>query len=336
MNDLGPKLDAVGFIGVGTIAEAMVQGLRRRWPDLPIRLSPRSERVSVALAAADPLIERKVSNATVVDSSGIVVLSVLPFQLDAVVADLAFRPDQIVVSCVASTPLAEVQALVSPARACPRQGAVAAGVGVDLGPVEPDRAELQQAHLPRHLQHFDEQGLDPRQKAPPERRDRVVVGMLVRRHEAKRLVPLPMIAWHEGPIILYPPLPQVRRLFEDLGTLVAVEDETTFATYAGGSAAMSTILALQAAMAGSMVDRGATAESASLYVRSLFLALSQTATRTPTSAASTLVQRHETPGGLNERVRLGLEAVGWFAALGSALENLSRLVRTDLRRKGPP
>ncbi len=269
MNDLGPKVDAVGFIGVGTIAEAMVQGLRRRWPDLPIRLSPRSERVSVALAAADPLIERKVSNATVVDSSGIVVLSVLPFQLDAVVADLAFRPNQIVVSCVASTPLAEVQALVSPARAC-------------------------------------------------------------------RLVPLPMIAWHEGPIILYPPLPQVRRLFEDLGTLVAVEDETTFATYAGGSAAMSTILALQAAMAGSMVDRGATAESASLYVRSLFLALSQTATRTPTSAASTLVQRHETPGGLNERVRLGLEAVGWFAALGSAIENLSRLVRTDLRKKGPP
>ena len=269
MNNLDPTVDAVGFIGVGTIAEAMVQGLRRRWPDLPIRLSPRSERVSVALAAADPLVERKTSNATVVESSGIVVLSVLPFQLDAVVADLPFRPDQIVVSCVASTPLAEVQALVSPARAC-------------------------------------------------------------------RLVPLPMIAWHEGPIVLYPPLPQVRRLFEDLGTLVAVEDETIFSTYAGGSAAMSTILALQAAMAASMVDRGATAESASLYVRSLFLALSLTATRTPTSAASTLVQRHETPGGLNERVRLGLERVGWFAALGSALENLSRLVRTDLRRKNTP
>ena len=78
-----------------------------------------------------------------------------------------------------------LQLRLDPVGVVPRQRAVAAGVGVDLGAVEPDRAELQQAHLPRHLQHLDEQGLDPRQEAPPERRDRVVVGMLVRRHEAE-------------------------------------------------------------------------------------------------------------------------------------------------------
>ena len=61
-----------------------------------------------------------------------------------------------------------------------------ARVGVDLRPVQSDRAHLQHAHLARELKNLDEQLLDVFQEAPPKRRDRVVVGMIVARNEPKR------------------------------------------------------------------------------------------------------------------------------------------------------
>ena len=66
------------------------------------------------------------------------------------------------------------------------QRAVAAGVGVDLRAVQRHRAQRQHAHLARQQQHLHEQPLDLPQKAPPERSDRVVIGMIVRRDEPER------------------------------------------------------------------------------------------------------------------------------------------------------
>ncbi len=63
---------------------------------------------------------------------------------------------------------------------------MAARVGVDLRPVQPDRAHLQHAHLAGEPKNIDEQLLDILQEPPAERRDGVVVGMIVRRDEPKR------------------------------------------------------------------------------------------------------------------------------------------------------
>src|SRR5271166_5955245 len=63
---------------------------------------------------------------------------------------------------------------------------VPAGVGVNLRAVQRHRPHLQNAHLPRQQQHSNEQSFDLREKAPPERRDRVVVGMIVGRDEPER------------------------------------------------------------------------------------------------------------------------------------------------------
>jgi hypothetical protein len=72
------------------------------------------------------------------------------------------------------------------ARVLIRKRAVSAGVGVDFRAVQPDRSHLQNAHLARKQQHLDEQLLDLFEKPPPERGDRVVVGMIVGRDEPKR------------------------------------------------------------------------------------------------------------------------------------------------------
>jgi hypothetical protein len=45
---------------------------------------------------------------------------------------------------------------------------------------------LQDPHLAGHTQHLHEQCLDLFEEAPPKRRDRVVVGMLVGGDEAER------------------------------------------------------------------------------------------------------------------------------------------------------
>ena len=61
-----------------------------------------------------------------------------------------------------------------------------ARVGMNLRPVQSDRAHLQDAHLARQLKNLDEQLLDVLQEPPPKRGDRVVVGMIVGRDEPKR------------------------------------------------------------------------------------------------------------------------------------------------------
>jgi len=61
---------------------------------------------------------------------------------------------------------------------------VAVGIGVDLVPVKPNGAQLQNAGLPG--EHLHKQALDLRQKSAPKRRYSIVIGMIVRCNEAER------------------------------------------------------------------------------------------------------------------------------------------------------
>ncbi len=148
---------------------------------------------------------------------------------------------------------------------------------------------------------------------------------------ACRVLPLPMIARREGPLGLYAAPPVVTALLAGLGDAVDAPDEAAFDTYMAASASMSTFFAQQAALAHWLQGRGATAEGAAAYVRSLHRALAETSRRTAFTDLPSLVAEHETPGGLNQRVRTGLERQGWFDALGEALDRLSSLRRADLK-----
>jgi len=98
-----------------------------------------------------------------------------------------------------------------------RQCAVPAGIGVQLRPVEPHRAQLQHAHLARQQQHLHEQGFDLRQKASSEHRNGVVVRMVIRRDEAERHAvirrPLQLAAGeHAGRVAIHQHTQQQRRV----------------------------------------------------------------------------------------------------------------------------
>lgn len=112
-------ISEIGFIGAGALTEAVVRGLRTRDDRPMIHLSPRSESVSRALAAAHPNVVRAASNAEVLARSDLVVLAVRPQELDTALAGLAFRPDHVVASFVAMVPTDEVVRLAAPAaRVC--------------------------------------------------------------------------------------------------------------------------------------------------------------------------------------------------------------------------
>ena len=110
----------IGFLGVGTISEAMVRAMLGRADSADdVLLSPRSEDRSRRLAADFDRCARLESNQAVIDASDIVVLGMRPQQLDEAIAGLRFRDDQIIASLIAGTPPSGIKPLVAPAsRVC--------------------------------------------------------------------------------------------------------------------------------------------------------------------------------------------------------------------------
>jgi pyrroline-5-carboxylate reductase len=105
----------LGFIGAGTITDAVVQGLHAAGnAKHDIHLSPRSEARSRALAARYERVIREDSNEAVAAKSDIVFLAVRPQQMPELVG-LRFRAEQTVVSFLAGTPIDQLRPFVAPA-----------------------------------------------------------------------------------------------------------------------------------------------------------------------------------------------------------------------------
>lgn len=113
-------MTTIGFVGVGTISEAMVRAMATQGQDADrILLSPRSEDRSARLASEFPRCVRMGSNQEVIDGSDIVVLGMRPQQFDEAMTGLTFREDQIVASLIAGTPPSGIAPLCAPAsRVC--------------------------------------------------------------------------------------------------------------------------------------------------------------------------------------------------------------------------
>jgi len=136
----------IGFVGTGTISEAMVHGLQTLRAAPMIVVSPRSEAISRGLAARYPNVRRAASNAEAA-AAEMVVLGMRPTQVEEALAGIAFRRDQLVVSLVAGLSLADVQALAPRSRvdrAIPMPG-IARGDGpITVFPGQPELVALLQ------------------------------------------------------------------------------------------------------------------------------------------------------------------------------------------------
>lgn len=106
---------AYGFVGTGAITRAMVEGLSATDPAPEIVVSPRSADVSAALAARFGNVRVAADNQAVVDAAACVVVATRPDDARAVLADLRFGADQVVVSVVAGVSIDALRAAVAPA-----------------------------------------------------------------------------------------------------------------------------------------------------------------------------------------------------------------------------
>jgi len=106
----------IGFIGVGKITGAVVEGFcTSPIENTHIFLSPRNEANAKRLAEKCKQVERLESNQRVVDESHIVFIAVRPAVAKEVIGALTFREDQIVVSLVPLLKMADLLDGIAPA-----------------------------------------------------------------------------------------------------------------------------------------------------------------------------------------------------------------------------
>lgn len=106
----------VGFIGAGTITEAVVTGLcEAEIPGLSILLSPRSVDRSRRLSKRYAAVEVASDNQQLLDRSELVFLAVRPQDAAEVLKTLSFRENQRVVSFIATMSSAAIARRVRPA-----------------------------------------------------------------------------------------------------------------------------------------------------------------------------------------------------------------------------
>jgi pyrroline-5-carboxylate reductase len=154
----------LGFVGVGTIAEALITGMCAGGEQrATFLLSPRNAAIAKRLTERYPFVKMAADNPAVVEGSDIVFLAVRPQVAADVLGALKFRPDQSIVSLIATFDVARLRALVAPAstitRAVPLP-AVAHRLGpLLLHPPVPEIARLL-AGLGRLIQLQNESDLD--------------------------------------------------------------------------------------------------------------------------------------------------------------------------------
>ena len=108
-----PMTVNLGVVGLGTMASSMVE----RW--LEMSLVEHTHLTVSTRHKTSPALARlgldSSPNQDVLDRSDVILLGIKPYQLDTVTSELQFRPNQIVLSILAGTPLDVLQAAVAPA-----------------------------------------------------------------------------------------------------------------------------------------------------------------------------------------------------------------------------
>lgn len=134
-----------------------------------------------------------------------------------------------------------------------------------------------------------------------------------------RMVPLPPIANHRGPIAMCPPNDKVAAVFGQMGALSQVETEDQMHALAAVTAMMGSYFGLMNHMARWLESRDVSPDAAQAYIASMCLALAQTGAEAQLDFAELIVE-HSTPGGLNEQALRELDRAGWGQSILKVLD----------------
>ncbi|WP_367042013.1 NAD(P)-binding domain-containing protein [Streptomyces sp. Je 1-332] len=142
-----------------------------------------------------------------------------------------------------------------------------------------------------------------------------------------RAIPLPAIRERRSVTVTHPPHPLVDALFDRLGEALPVPDEPTLNVFSALTSTLTSHYWYLATITAWAAEHGVPAEDADRYVRGLFQGVGR-ALGDGSRSLPELAQDHETPNGINERIR-----TTWFdsansdaltTALGALLADLDR------------
>jgi pyrroline-5-carboxylate reductase len=138
-----------------------------------------------------------------------------------------------------------------------------------------------------------------------------------------RAVPLPSVAQHSGPILIYPDHAYANDILSNVGQLFPVADEKQLELLWTLTALISPYYALMETASNWAAAAGIDEQTAKGYTAAMFCALSQQAMDISEKNFSDLVIEATTPGGLNEQALEVIRSQGAYNAFLTALDSVA-------------
>ena len=145
-----------------------------------------------------------------------------------------------------------------------------------------------------------------------------------------QMIPLTMISLGVGPIVIHPPVAEVQELFEGCGEIVPVAREADVLVFNCLSSVLSLFYEQQNTLITWATEQhGIDGQQATDYVTSMYHGLATQSLHAKFEEMAQLTRETETPGGLNEYVRVAMDESGMGSELTRHLEETY-----NTRRKG--
>lgn len=141
-----------------------------------------------------------------------------------------------------------------------------------------------------------------------------------------KALPMPMVAYRQGPTIIYPPDPETTALFGRLGKAIEVEDASEFDALSVVTAMFATYFKQLDTIHGWLRDHGVSDAKARAYIAATFKALAGVPETAPDQDFTHLAKDYATRGGINEQVLSELTARNVFGTLLESLDNVHRRI----------
>lgn len=135
-----------------------------------------------------------------------------------------------------------------------------------------------------------------------------------------RMVPLPPVAEHLGPVVLCPPQEQVAALFDGMGTLVQVEREDQLTALLTTTAMMAPFFGFSGHISDWLERQRVEPGQARCYVGAMLHALAVTGKNEAERGFDKLIAEHSTSQGINEQALRELERSVWGGAIAGVLD----------------
>ena len=143
-----------------------------------------------------------------------------------------------------------------------------------------------------------------------------------------RVLPLPCVSRHVGPVAIHPDDPEIRALLTPLGRVLAVENEAEMAHLVVITGLMAPYYKLLRTVVDWAEGAGADPKTASDYTAAMFAAFSRLVEDLPDGRVDPLLKDSLTPGGLNALALETIEADGGFRHIEAALKAVHRRIQS--------